>query len=74
MPVPLMLVTSKELELRGSFRFHEEFATAVAAMQAGRIDVAPLITHAVGLEDAEQAFTVASDRSAAVKTQIHFAQ
>lgn len=73
MPLPMMVVTTKELDLRGSFRFHEEFATGVAAMQAGRIDVKPLITHSVGLDDAEEAFRLASDRSAAIKAQIHFA-
>jgi len=73
MPLPMMAVTTKELDLRGSFRFHEEFATGVAAMQAGRIDVKPLITHEVALDDAETAFKLASDRSSAIKTQIRFA-
>lgn len=73
MPVPMMLVTAKELDLRGSFRFHAEFATAVAAMQSGRIDVTPLITHSVPLDEAERAFTLASDRAAAIKAQIRFA-
>lgn len=73
MPLPMMAVTTKELDLRGSFRFHEEFATGVAAMQARRIDVTPLITHEVELEKAETAFRLASDRSAAIKTQIRFA-
>lgn len=73
MPLPMMAVTAKELDLRGSFRFHEEFATGVAAMQAGRIDVKPLITHEVALDDAETAFKLASDRSSAIKTQIRFA-
>ncbi len=39
MSVPMMAITSKELDLRGSFRFHEEFAVAVRLMQAGLIDV-----------------------------------
>lgn len=73
MPLPMMAVTAKELDLRGSFRFHEEFATGVAAMQEGRIDVKPLITHEVALDDAETAFRLASDRSSAIKTQIRFA-
>lgn len=72
MPLPMMAVTTKELDLRGSFRFHEEFATGVAAMQAGRIDVKPLITHEVALDEAERAFRLASDRSAAIKAQIRF--
>lgn len=72
MPVPMMLVTAKEIDLRGSFRFHAEFSNAVAAMQAGRIDVNPLITHSVPLEKAEEAFAAASDRTSAIKAQIRF--
>jgi L-idonate 5-dehydrogenase len=72
MSVPMMAITAKELDLRGSFRFHPEFATGVALMQKGLIDVKPLITHTVGLENAEQAFKLASDRSRAMKAQIPF--
>lgn len=73
MALPMMAVTAKELDLRGSFRFHEEFATGVAAMQAGRVDVKPLITHQVALDETVSAFRLASDRSLAIKAQILFA-
>lgn len=72
MSVPMVLITTKEIELRGSFRFHEEFATAVALMRSGRIDVRPLITHTLPLDQSEQAFRIASDRSLAMKAQIAF--
>ena len=73
MPVPMMAVTAKELDLRGSFRFHEEFATGVGLMQKGLIDVKPLITHTVSLDDAVAGFELASDRSRTMKAQIAFA-
>ncbi|MEZ5449994.1 MAG: L-idonate 5-dehydrogenase [Thiolinea sp.] len=73
MTVPMMQVTAKELEIRGSFRFHEEFALAVKLMQAGLVDVKPLISHTLPFEQAETAFQIASDRSKAMKTQIAFA-
>ncbi|MDF3854504.1 L-idonate 5-dehydrogenase [Paracoccus sp. P2] len=73
MPLPMTAITAKELDLRGSFRFHPEFATGVQAMLAGRIDVKPLITHEIALDEAETAFRLASDRSAAIKAQILFA-
>ena len=73
MTIPMMLVTSRELDLRGSFRFHEEFATAVHLMQSGLIDVKPLISHTLPLDEAEQAFQIASDRAQAMKAQIAFA-
>lgn len=72
MKVPVQTLTAKELDLRGSFRFHEEFATAVALMQKGLIDVLPLITHTMPLSDAESAFQIANDRSRAMKAQIAF--
>ena len=74
MSLPMMAITAKELDLRGCFRFHEEFHTGVSLMQKGLIDVKPLITQTVPLSDAEQAFTLASDRSRAMKVQIRFAQ
>ena len=72
MSVPMMQVTAKEIDLRGSFRFHEEFATAVELMRKGRIDVKPLITHTLPLAESEQAFRIAADRSQAMKAQIAF--
>lgn len=72
MSLPMMAITAKELELRGSFRFHEEFAVGVSLMQKGLIDVKPLITHTVAFEDAVSAFEIASDRSKAMKAQIRF--
>lgn len=72
MSLPMMAITAKELELRGSFRFHEEFAIGVGLMQKGLIDVKPLITHTVPLTDAISAFEIASDRSRAMKAQITF--
>ncbi len=73
MAVPMQQLTAKELELRGSFRFHEEFGTAVRMMQAGLIDVKPLISHTLPLDDAVAAFELATRREQAMKVQIAFA-
>ena len=72
MTLPVQAMTAKEIELRGSFRFHAEFATAVAMMRAGRLNVTPLITQTLPLSDAVSAFQLASDRSRAIKVQIQF--
>ncbi len=72
MTIPMQALTAKELDLRGSFRFHEEFGMAVSLMQQGIIDVKPLISHTVSLEDAVKGFELANDRSQAMKTQIRF--
>ncbi|MEP1207196.1 MAG: L-idonate 5-dehydrogenase [Rhizobiaceae bacterium] len=73
MSVPMLQITAKELDLRGSFRFHEEFATAVALMQSGHIDVKPLISHTLPLDEAQAGFDLASDRNQAMKVQLSFA-
>jgi L-idonate 5-dehydrogenase len=72
MNLPMQAITTKELDLRGSFRFHEEFALGVELMRKGLINVKPLITHSVPLASAEEAFKLASDRSQAMKAQIVF--
>ena len=73
MTIRMQMVTAKELDLRGSFRFHEEFPLAVKLMQSGSIDVTPLISHTVTLDDTQSGFDLAGDRSKAMKTQIAFA-
>lgn len=69
---PMQAVGAKELDLCGSFRFHEEFPIAVRMMQSGLIDVKPLITHTMKLDDAVAAFRLAGDRTQAMKAQIAF--
>jgi L-idonate 5-dehydrogenase len=73
MTLPMMAITAKELSLKGSFRFHDEFHTGVSLMQKGLINVKPLITHTVSIDDAVAGFKLASDRTQAMKAQIIFA-
>ena len=72
MTLPVQAMTAKELSFRGSFRFHEEFATGVSLMQKGLIDVKPFITQTFPLSQALLAFQTAGDRSRAMKAQIVF--
>jgi L-idonate 5-dehydrogenase len=74
MALPMMAITAKELDLRGSFRFHDEFAVGVDLMRKGLIDVTPLITQTLPLTQAQDAFRLASDRGQAMKVQISFAE
>ena len=74
MTLPLQAMTAKELVLKGSFRFHEEFFTGVSLMRKGLIDVAPFITQTFALDEAEAAFRTAGDRTRAMKAQIAFAE
>jgi L-idonate 5-dehydrogenase len=73
MALPMTAITTKELSLNGSFRFHPEFAIGVELMRKGLIDVKPLITHTVACDEALSGFELANDRSQAMKVQIAFA-
>ena len=70
--IPLQMVTTKELTLRGTFRFHPEFALAVELMQKQLIDVVPLITHTLPAARAVEAFDTANDRTKTMKVQLDF--
>lgn len=72
MSLPMMQITAKELELRGSFRFHNEYAMAVQLMQRELIDTRSLVTHSLPMVSANEAFAIANDRNQAMKTQIEF--
>ena len=70
--LPQNLVVAKELEIRGSFRFHAEFALAVRLINEGRVDMAPMVTGAYPLSQAREAFELASDRSRSMKVLLDF--
>ena len=70
--IPQNLIVAKEIEIRGSFRFHEEFALAVDLINRKRVDLKPLLTAVMPLAEAEAAFRLAGDRARAMKVQIAF--
>ena len=70
--IPLNLVVSKELSLRDTFRFHEEFSWAVDFIGRHQIDVRPLLSAVLPAANARQAFDLASDRKQAMKVQLAF--
>jgi L-idonate 5-dehydrogenase len=72
MRVPQNTIVAKEIEVRGSFRFHEEFALAVDLINRRRIDLKPLLTDVIGMDEAVRAFELASDRGRAMKVQLAF--
>lgn len=67
---PVNKVTTKELEVVGTFRFHEEFQWAVDALVAGRIDVGPILSGEFSFSEAASAFELASDRRKAMKVSL----
>ncbi|MBL8588672.1 MAG: L-idonate 5-dehydrogenase [Methylobacteriaceae bacterium] len=73
MTIPMNSVVAKEIDVRGTFRFHEEFATAVGFIASRLIDVRPLLSATLPLAEAVQAFELAGDRKQAMKVQLSFA-
>lgn len=72
--IPQNIIVAKEIQIRGSFRFHEEFAQAVDLLNRRAVDVKPLLTDIFALSDYKEAFERAGDRSASMKVQIAFAE
>ena len=70
--IPQNLVVAKEIEMRGTFRFHEEFALAVDLINQRRVDVKPLLTGVYPFAEAVAAFEIAGDRNKSMKVQIAF--
>ena len=72
MSLPINTIVAKEFDLRGSFRFHEEFATAVELLNKRLVDVKPLISATLSYRDSARAFALAADRSQAMKVLLNF--
>ena len=71
--LPINVLVAKEIELRGTFRFHEEFALAVEMIAKRLVDVQPLISQTLPFAEARAAFDLASDRARSMKVQLAFA-
>lgn len=70
--LPLNTLVGKEIDLRGTFRFHAEFAVAVAFLNQRLIDGRPVITNIVDFSQAGDAFRLAGDKRQSMKVQIAF--
>ena len=72
MTVPMQFITTKEITLKGSFRFHEEFSLGVSCLLNGSIDVLPLLSHSIPFKNVNEAFDLANDRTQSLKVQLIF--
>jgi L-idonate 5-dehydrogenase len=70
--IPQNMVVAKEIEMKGTFRFHEEFGLAVDLINQRRVDLKPLLTGTYSIEDAVSAFEAAGDRTKSMKVQLAF--
>ncbi|MEW9266105.1 L-idonate 5-dehydrogenase [Kineococcus endophyticus] len=70
-PAPGNLLVTKEVDLRGAFRFTDEIRTAVDLL-AGDLPVDAVLTHRVPVDEAVPAFDLAGDRRVASKVLLDF--
>lgn len=70
--IPINAIVGKEISLKGTHRFHSEFADAVRMIDQGVINVAPMITQVFPVEQAHEAFATTLDRNKSIKVQLSF--
>lgn len=71
-PAPMATAITRELTLRGSFRFGAEFGEVIAALADGSLDVRGIISHVLPVDDALDAFARAADPASSCKVLIDF--
>lgn len=71
-PVLISLAITRELELKGSFRFNNEIDDVITALGDGTLNIAPVITHEYPAEQALEAFAVARNSAESGKVLLDF--
>ncbi|CAK9804355.1 Sorbitol dehydrogenase [Anthophora plagiata] len=70
--IPLINALVKEVDIRGVFRYANDYSDGLELLATRKIDVKPLITHNYKIEDTVQAFETSKSRqSDVVKVMIH---
>ncbi|XP_068210880.1 sorbitol dehydrogenase-like isoform X2 [Palaemon carinicauda] len=62
--LPLTIATTKELDIRGIFRYANCYETALALVTSGKVDLSSLVTHNFSIGNVHQAFHTAKDGKA----------
>jgi L-iditol 2-dehydrogenase/L-idonate 5-dehydrogenase len=71
-PVLISLAITRELELKGSFRFNNEIDDVITALADSTLHIEPVITHEYPLSQGLKAFTVAKNSAESGKVLLDF--
>jgi 2-desacetyl-2-hydroxyethyl bacteriochlorophyllide A dehydrogenase len=63
-------IVEKELTIRGSFAYNDEFPMVIDAIERGDVDPALFVSHRFSLEDVEPAFRTQLDRDVSLKVLV----
>lgn len=70
--LPLASAIIREVDIRGVFRYANDYPTAIDMVSTGKISVKPLITHHYKIEDTQKAFDTAKNQTGnPIKILIH---
>ncbi|GAC1487922.1 MAG: L-idonate 5-dehydrogenase [Pseudarthrobacter sp.] len=71
-PVLISLAITRELDLRGSFRFNNEIDDVISALADGTLHIGPVITHDYPLGQGLEAFATAKNSAESGKVLLNF--
>jgi L-iditol 2-dehydrogenase/L-idonate 5-dehydrogenase len=71
-PVLISLAITRELDLRGSFRFNDEIDEVITALADGSLNIGPVITHDYPVTAALEAFDTARNSAQSGKVLLNF--
>ncbi|XP_029158154.1 sorbitol dehydrogenase-like [Nylanderia fulva] len=69
--IPLINALVREVDIRGIFRYVNDYNDALNLVASGKVNVMPLITHNYKIEDTKQAFETSKAGGDVIKVMIH---
>ncbi|KAH8271400.1 hypothetical protein KR018_008652 [Drosophila ironensis] len=70
--LPMINALAREVDIRGVFRYCNDYAAALALVSSGKVNVKRLVTHHFSIEDTDKAFeTSRKGLGGAIKVMIH---